>query len=168
MHAWQNLKRRETSDWLEYNISIWSSIFTSSSVVIMSVSACKHKLVCRLQGSLVIYTRHYPEQLHCAYACMIDQEAFVWRMCTPCTNGLGEQHLCKVMYKSIGVQLELDDWFFGVHVCLCASWHTCTLCNRKYSWQHKISAVDCMYTIQWVRQIKLTCYPAGTKWKINI
>ena len=28
---------------------------------------------------------------------------------TPCTNGLGEQHLCKVMYKSIGVQLELDD-----------------------------------------------------------
>ena len=75
----------------------------------MSVSACKHKLVCCLQGSLVIYTRHYPEQLHCAYmhACMIDQEAFVWRMCTPCTNGLGEQHLCKVMH--IGVQLELDD-----------------------------------------------------------
>ena len=33
----------------------------------MSVSACKHKFVCRLQGSLVIYTRHYPEQLHCAY-----------------------------------------------------------------------------------------------------
>ena len=25
------------------------------------------------------------------------------------TNGLGEQHLCKVMYNSIGVQLELDD-----------------------------------------------------------
>ena len=43
----------------------------------MSVSACKHKLVYRLQGSLVIYTRHYPEQLRCAYACMIDQEAFV-------------------------------------------------------------------------------------------
>ena len=57
------------------------------------------KLVCRLQGSLVIYTRHYPEQLHCAYACIIDQEAFVWRMCTPCTSGLGEQHLCKVMYN---------------------------------------------------------------------
>ena len=31
---------------------------------------------------------------------------------TPCTHGLGEQHLCKVMYdnyRSIGVQLELDD-----------------------------------------------------------
>ena len=25
------------------------------------------------------------------------------------TNGLGEQHLCKVMYRSIGGQLELDD-----------------------------------------------------------
>ena len=24
-------------------------------------------------------------------------------------NGLGEQHLCKVMYKRLGVQLELDD-----------------------------------------------------------
>ena len=83
----------------------------SSSVVIMSVSACKHKLVCHLQGSPVIYTCHYPEQVHCAYeyACMIDQEAFVWRMCTPCTNGLGEQHLCKVVYRSIGVQLMLDD-----------------------------------------------------------
>ena len=43
------------------------------------------------------------------YACMIDQEAFVWCMCTQCTNGLGEQHLCEVMYKSVGVQLELDD-----------------------------------------------------------
>ena len=53
----------------------------------MSVLACKHKLVCRLQGSLVIYTRHYPEQLHCAYACMINQEAFVWRMCRKETRG---------------------------------------------------------------------------------
>ena len=43
------------------------------------------------------------------YECMIDQEAFVWCMCTPCTNGLGEQYLCKVMYKRLGVQLELDD-----------------------------------------------------------
>ena len=25
------------------------------------------------------------------------------------TNGLGEQHLCKVMYRRIGVQIELDD-----------------------------------------------------------
>ena len=66
---------------------------------------------------------------------MIDQEAFVWRMCTPCTNGLGEQHLCKVMYnnyRSLGAQLELDELFFGVYVCLCASWHTFTLYNRKY------------------------------------
>ena len=39
----------------------------------MSVLACKHKLVCRLQGSLVVYTRHYPEQLHCAHACMHDR-----------------------------------------------------------------------------------------------
>ena len=34
-------------------------------------------------------------------------------------NGLGEQHLCEVMYRSISVQLELDDCFIGVHVCLC-------------------------------------------------
>ena len=43
---------------------------------------------------------------------------------TPCIDlhGLGEQHLCKVMYnnyRNIGVQLQLDDRFFGVHVCLC-------------------------------------------------
>ena len=34
----------------------------------------------------------------------------MWRMCTPCTSGLSEQHLCKVMYsnyRSISVQLEL-------------------------------------------------------------
>ena len=47
-------------------------------------------------------TRHYAEQLHCAYAnaCMI--EALVWRMCTytvHCANGIGEQHLCKVTYN---------------------------------------------------------------------
>ena len=44
----------------------------------------------------------------------------MWRMCTPCTNGLGEQHLCKVMYnnyRSIGVQLEqMTDSL----VCMCA------------------------------------------------
>ena len=40
------------------------------------------------------------------------------------TNGLGEQHLCKVMYRSIIVQFELDDCFIGVNVCLC----TVSLC----------------------------------------
>ena len=40
-----------------------------------------------------------------------------------CTKGLGEQHLCKVMYnyRRIGVQLELDDWCACVLVCVLTS-----------------------------------------------
>ena len=45
------------------------------------------------------------------------------------TNGLGEQHLCKAMYRYIGVQFELDDWFVGVHVCLCTSLHSHSITN---------------------------------------
>ena len=67
----------------------------SSSVVIMSVSACKHKLVPspRITGYLYM-------SLCQATALCMHKEAFVWCMC------LGEQHL---QSRSIGVQLELDD-----------------------------------------------------------
>ena len=58
-----------------------------SSVVIMSILACKHKLVCCLQGSLVIYTRKLGTSLCRAtvlYICMYDRGLGQWRMCTPC------------------------------------------------------------------------------------
>ena len=73
-----------------------------SSVVIMSILACKHKLVCRLQGSLVIYTRKLGTSLCRATVlciCMYDRGLGVAHVYTMhCTNGIGEQHLCKVMY----------------------------------------------------------------------
>ena len=46
----------------DYNTT-WVSDPPSSSVVIMFVSACKHKLVCRLQGTPVICTRHCAESI---------------------------------------------------------------------------------------------------------
>ena len=153
---------------LEKNRNKWLTTLVSD--LHFHVFICSYHVCFGLQTQVSMPPPRITGYLHTSFwsratalcICMHDryQEAFVWRMCTPCTNGLGEQHLCKVMYKSIGVQLELDDWFFGAHVSLCASWHTCTLYNRKYSWRHKILL---WYSIQRVRQNKATCCPAGTE-----
>ena len=41
-------------------------------------------------------------------------------------------NICKSNVKCIGVQLELDDWFVGVHVSSCMHGHLCVHTIEKY------------------------------------
>ena len=126
-------------------------MFMSSSVIIMSISACKHKLVCHLQGTPIIYTVTMPKlwQLHCAYACAVRHMRLhpieaLCGICMRCTNGLSEQHR---NVRTMGVQLQLEGWFIGVHVCLCVCLRSHSICI--YSIGHKKVPVPSQFYDRW-------------------
>ena len=97
----QNQKQVET----HYNTTLvsdppFSCLPSSVVIIIMSVSACKHKLVPspRITGYL------YMSLCRATALCMHNRGLCVVHV----TNRLGEQHL-HVQSRNIGVQLELDD-----------------------------------------------------------
>ena len=63
-----------------------------------------------------------------------------------CTNGLGEQYLCKVN-RSIGVQLELDD---DLLVCMCA---VCVFAFTLYINLYVILFLLCHNILLWIVHI---------------
>ena len=160
--AWQNLKRRETSDWLKYNISLHFYVFI-----------CSYHVRFGLQTQVSVPSPRITGYLHKSLSratalciCMHDRSRglCVAHVYTMHTWSWWATSVCKVMYnnyRSIGVQTWAR-WL----ILWCA-------CVRHGIYAHSLieSIPDgikfcCglyMYTIQSVWQIKATCCPVGTE-----
>ena len=96
MECMREFEKNRNNRLPDYNTALVSDPSFSrlpSSVVIMSISACKHKLVytVSLNTSLCRATE--------LCICMYDRGLSVALVYTMhCTNGIGEQHLCKIVY----------------------------------------------------------------------